>query len=104
MSLTVNVTLKGPLFTEVITDVVERSIIDQSLHKFEPRLARGGKGIGARRNTITQDRQGLTLEATSTLRPPRTKGKAWLRKNEGVVRGMAPRVLRATAKRIAEQL
>jgi hypothetical protein len=104
MNLTATVTLKGPLFEKKITPIVEQAIIRESLHKFEERMNRGGKGVGSKRNTVTQKREELVLTAETTLIRPRTRGTAWQKKNVGIVKAMAPRVLRATALRITEQL
>ena len=100
----VSVRLRGPLFTKRITPLVEAAILSEALEKIGERMERGGKGLGAKRNVVTLRRNALTLEAASTLRRPRTKGTAWTRKNVGIVRAMAPRVLNAVARRVVAEL
>lgn len=100
----VNVTLKGGLFEKDIPRVVKKQIMHEVLGKLEERTKRQGKGLGAQRNHISHERRGLELIVRSTLINPRVKGTAWVRKNVGIVRGMAPRLVNKTAQRIAEEL
>lgn len=100
----ITVRLRGPLFDGKVKGSVERAIIDESLEKIGLRTERGGKGKGAKRNTIRRDRDGLTMTVHSSLNWPRTKGTSWQRKNEAIVRAMARRVLRKTAERIVREL
>lgn len=110
MNLNAIVTVKGPLFSKKIKGVVEAAIIEESIDKIRERLTRkgaqgsGGKGIGVRRNTVTSRKQGMEAEIESTLIKPRTKGTAYVRKNMGIAKAMTPRVVRAVAKRVVEEL
>lgn len=103
-AIDVSVTLKGPLFTKKIDDVVKRQLVAEVLTKVEERTRRQGKGLGARRNTISHERDGLELNVESTRNWPRTKGTSWQKKNIGIVKAMAPRVMRKAAQRITEEL
>lgn len=102
MNIAVN--LSGPLFKKKIDAVVKAAIIEEALEKIGQRMERGGKGLGARRNIVSRRTAGLEMEVDTTKRRPRTKGTAWARKNMGIVRGMAPHVLRKTALRIIGDL
>lgn len=105
MSVTMDVKLRGPMFEGKISSKVERAILEEGVEKIGQRMERGGRGLGAKRNTITRRVRGrMESEARSTRRAPRTKGTAWLRKNEQVGKAMAPRVLRAVAKRIVSEI
>lgn len=103
-SIDVNVTLRGGLFGKNIPRAVEESLAGEVLAKVEERTRRQGKGIGAQRNTISHDRDGLALRISSTLRFPRSRGSAWQRKNMAIIRSMAPRVMRKAAERIAREM
>lgn len=101
----ITVTLRGGLFSKNIPRVVEQQIVAEIITKVEERTARGGRGLGAKRNIIGQERaQPLSLAVSSTLNWPRTRGTAWQRKNIAIVKAMAPRVGRKAAERIAEEL
>ena len=110
MNLSLDVTIKGPLVTKKVDKVVKDAIVAESLEKIRDRLTRkgaqgsGGKGLGVKRNIITNAFRGLELEVDSTRIYPRTRGTAWLRKNTAIVKAMAPRVLRKTAARIVDEL
>lgn len=108
----VTVKLKGKLAIEGVADrIVQKQIQHELIGAIGDRLTRkgskgsGGTGLGVRRNTITRapDRFN-TVELRSTAVFPRTKGTAWKRKNMGIVKAMAPRVLNKTARRIEEEM
>jgi len=103
-SIDVTVRLRGGLFTKNIPRVVEKQLVHEVLNKVEERTKRQGKGLGAQRNRIEHHRSGLELSVDSTRIFPRTKGTSWTRKNIGVVKAMAPRVMRKAAERIAGEL
>lgn len=106
----IDVTIKGPFFNKKISKVVQDAIVQEAVEKIGDRLTRkgtqgsGGKGLGVRRNTVTRKRGGLGEQVASTLRRPRTKGTSYIRKNMGIAKAMAPRVLRKTAQRIVGEL
>ena len=102
--LEVSVKLKGGLFTGGIPRRVERIIIDETLTKISTRLQRKGKGIGEQRNTTTLNRDGLKVSMASTLKSPRTTGSSKRSKSIAITKSMAPRVMNATAKKIAEEM
>ena len=84
-------------------DVLLQPEFDGALETFGKRMERQGKGLGAKRNTITRETQPLGARAQSTLNYPRTTGVAWQRKQEAVMKSMAPRVLNKMVKRIEER-
>lgn len=107
----VDVVVRGPLFDKKITQVVKTAMVDECLKKIEKRMKRGGKGAGAKQNIVTAEMafgaaamNAVGMEVASTLRRPRTKGKAWVRKNVAIARAMAPRVLRKAARRMVAEL
>lgn len=101
-ALDVVVSYKGGLFTRDVRREVETAMTQEILEKVRQRQARQGKGLGAQRNTITMDQQPeLRLVIRSTRIWPRTKGRAWIFKNVGIIRSMAYRVGQACVKRIA---
>lgn len=106
--LAVSVTLSGPFFTKKINSVVRNAIVTETMKKIEKRLRRKGRKLGRKRNPIGPGELTLgndvTLVMTSTTNWPRTKGTAWKNKNVAIIKAMAPRVLRKTAKRIAGEL
>ena len=102
--MNISVTISGPLFRKKVDAVVKAAIVEEVLEKIGQRMERGGKGLGARRNVVSHRIAGLAMEVETTRRFPRTRGAAWARKNVGIVRGMAPNVLRKTALRIVEEL
>ena len=100
----VSVTLKGPLFSKKIDQVVKAAMIEETLEKIGQRMERGGKGLGAKRNIISRQTAALEMGVQSTRHFPRTRGTAWTQKNVAIVKAMAPRVLRKAALRIAGEL
>lgn len=61
---------------------------------------RPGKGLGAKRNTLTSAVEPLSATVQTSLNYPRTKGTSWGRKNEGIVKSMAPRVMKKAVQRM----
>ena len=74
-----------------------------ALESFEKRFKRGGKGVGAKRNTLSSEIKPLSVEVETTLHYPRMKGSSWGDKNWKIAKGMSPRVLRKMIKRIKER-
>ncbi len=79
------------LYEPAIAEVVE---------KVGKRMERGGKGLGAKSNTITREPQRLSATVSTTLNNPRQTGAAWERKQRAIARAMAPRVLRSAQRKI----
>lgn len=104
VGIDVTVRLRGGLFWKNIPKVVQRQLVAEVLTKLEQRTQRQGKGLGARKNTVTHSMDGLTLKLATTRIAPRTTGKSHQRKNIGVVRAMAPRVMKKAAERIAAEM
>ena len=68
------------------------------------RINRQGKGLGAQRNQLTPTVQGLGATVETTLVPPRTKGTAWGRYQEKVVKGIVTRnAINKAIRRIEER-
>lgn len=68
------------------------------------RMMRGGKGLGVQRNTLSAQVQGLGATVETTLVPPRTKGTAWGRYQEKVVKGIVTRnAINKAIRRIEER-
>ena len=82
--------------------LVEPEIHD-ALETFKKRVERQGKGMGASRNTLSPEIRETGLRVESSLVYPRTVGTAWGRKNERILKGMGPRVMRKTVQRIQER-
>lgn len=105
MAIDINVKVTGGLFSKDIPKVVRAAVYEEAIDKIATRMERGGKGIGAKRNRITrQQREELRETITSTRYWPRTKGTSWQRKNIGIAKAMAPRVLNAYARRVVREL
>lgn len=104
----VSVTMRGPLFSKVITKEVEKAIMSEAMAKFEKRVRRKGRRVGRKRNPIGPGEltlgRGVTLVLTSTTVHPRTTGSAWTAKNVAAIKSMAPRVLRSVARKIVGEL
>lgn len=101
----VEVTVRGPMFRKNIDEMVKKALVAEVIDKVEQRMRRQGKGLGAQRNQVTQQMRGeLELLVESTRIWPRTKGTRWTRKNIGIVKAMAPRVMQKAATRIVEDL
>jgi hypothetical protein len=71
-----------------------------ALASFQKRIARGGKGIGAKRNVIGFSVVGNSVRAHTTLRHPRQSGGEWTRKNQRIIGAMAPRVFAKMARNV----
>lgn len=112
--LDISVKVNGGIFEKNIPAVVRTVMYEEALLKINERLLRkgrfgsGGKGIGVQRNTITDERRrgsgDMELLIRSTRIAPRVSGAAWQKKNIGIVKAMAPRVLRKSADRIVEEM
>lgn len=81
-------------------DFLAQPEFDGAMGTFEKRIMRQGKGLGSQRNTLMVAPQSLMSTVTSTLNHPRTVGTSWGRKNEGIIKGMAPRVIKKVATNI----
>jgi len=84
-------------------DFLVQPEMDAALESFEKRLLRQGKGLGAQRNEIAAERRTMGATARSTLVYPRTKGTSWGRKNEAIMKSMAPRVFAKMVRKIEER-
>lgn len=114
--IAVNVTLRGRIFEGKAGATIKRAIYDEALVKINERMTRkgsqgsGGSGIGVKRNIISSKLRGdlneLLISSTRGGRAhwPRTQGTFWQRKNIAITKAMAPRVIRALAKRIEADL
>ena len=121
----VKVTLRGPLFKKKIDKVVQDAIIAHTFKRIDERLTRVLKSkrkgtLGRRKNPIPAgklNRQpptfgvgvlqfggNVSLTFKSTTIWPRTTGRSWQDKNVAIIKSMAPRVMRKTAKQIAADL
>ncbi len=72
-------------------DVLVQPEIEDARDTILGRMMRGGKGLGVQRNTLSAHPRGLAATVTSTLISPRTKGVAWGRYQEKVVKGIVAR-------------
>jgi hypothetical protein len=77
--------------------------LEDARDTFVGRIQRGGKGLGAQRNELSAVVRPLGATVFTTLNYPRTKGTSWGRKNEAIVKAMAPRVIKKAARRIEER-
>jgi hypothetical protein len=102
MSLSIDVKIKSSQLLNDPEGTLTRHIQDEALKKFEARMMRGGKGLGARRNVVRGETRGLELTMHSTRRSPRTTGKAWAGKQVAILGSMAPRVMRSLAKKLEQ--
>jgi hypothetical protein len=103
--LTMSVTLTGPIFNKVVRGVFERAVEQEIFDKVYDRTKRGGKGLGARLNTVTRERAAVTdLVITSTKIFPRTKGTSWKNKNIRIIRAMSGAIAKKAARRITQEL
>lgn len=82
-------------------DILVQPEMDAAMQTFTDRIInRPGKGLGAQRNALSDARTPLATTVTSTLKSPRTTGRAWGRKNENIIKGMASRVITKAVSRI----
>lgn len=104
------VTLRGGLFGKNIPRSVETAIQSEAIAKIRERLTRkgaggsGGRGLGVKRNVVRVDERRLELAVSTTRKAPRVTGVAFKSKNVGIVKGMARRVVRKSAERIAREM
>lgn len=115
-AIDITVKVNGGIFSKNIPESVRNSLREEVLLKVNQRMTRqgargsGGKGLGVQRNTVGSfvDISALTMTVESTHGGkehwPRVKGTAWQRKNIGIIRAMAPRVLRKAADRIVAEM
>jgi hypothetical protein len=97
---TVKIVGLAALQTKLNADVLLQPEIDDARDTIVERLMRGGKGLGVKRNSLTKDVKPLNATVTSTLNYPRTKGTAWGKKNEVIVKAMATRVVNKMVQNI----
>lgn len=108
-SLEVKTTLKGPLFSTNLDGAAKRAVREELVDKVEERVLRVPRSpkLGRKNNTLSSRQFSSaneeSMEVDSTLNWPRTKGTAWLAYNLGAVRKMAPNVVRAIARRLAQE-
>lgn len=112
--MAVHVTVRGPLFTKKINAVVKQAMIDECMKKVDERLSRKppAKKLGMMRNPVKTRMEAGGTDAVnlhfehvqSRFHNPRRTGSSWAKKNMGIIKAMAPRILRATAKRIVGEL
>lgn len=81
-------------------DVLVQPEVEDARDTILARVQRGGKGLGAKRNTLLATTRPLGATVQSTRNFPRTKGTSWGSTNEAIVRSMAPNVLRKMVQRI----
>ena len=103
MSVQIKVKGLNELVAKTEWDVLAQPEIGPAIETFVKRIERGGKGLGAKRNSLTREVHTLGARVESTLIPPRVIGVSWQRKNEGIVRSMAPRVFGKMVTRIEER-
>ncbi len=75
--------------------------IEPALDSGANRAMRGGKGIGAQRNTISVAAQPLSRTIASTLNAPRVKGTSWRMSN---LRRFLPPVIRNALNKAARNI
>ena len=101
--ITIKVKGLNELTAKTDWDVLLQPEIEPALETIGKRMERQGKGLGAKRNSLTRETQPLGARVRSSLNPPRTTGQSWQEKNEAVVKSMAPRVLAKMVKRVEER-
>ena len=69
-------------------DVLVQPELDDAVQTVTSRMLRGGKGAGVRNNTLLASYQPLGATVQTTRIFPRTKGTAWARYQEKVVKGI----------------
>lgn len=107
MAAAIDITVKvnGGLFKRNISRSVRDAVYQEAVQKIATRMERGGKGLGSKRNTVTQAPDGdLQARVSSTRIYPRTKGTSWQRKNIAIAKAMSGRVLRKAAERIVNEM
>ena len=101
--ITIKVKGLNELTAKTDWDVLLQPEIEPALETIGKRMERQGKGLGAKRNSLTRETRPLGARVRSSLNPPRTTGQSWQEKNEAVVKSMAPRVLAKMVKRVEER-
>lgn len=105
MAIDINVKVTGGLFSKDISKVVRAAVYEEVIDKLATRMERGGKGIGAKRNTISRpQREELQELVKSTRIWPRTKGTSWQRKNIAIAKSLVPRAAKKYAERVVREL
>lgn len=84
-------------------DVLVQPEVNDARDTIVKRIERGGRKMGAKRNTLTASTRPLGATVVTTLSNPRQSGKAWGKYNTLVVVKMGPHVLRKMVKRIRER-
>lgn len=108
-NMQVKTTLKGPLFSSNLDGAAKRAVREELVDKVEERVLRVPRSakLGRKNNTLSSRQFGnneeQSMEVDSTLNWPRTSGRSWLAYNIGTVRKMAPNVVRAIARRLAQE-
>ncbi|MGE0057006.1 MAG: hypothetical protein AB7P33_09845 [Dehalococcoidia bacterium] len=76
---------------------------EAGLDTIEKRMLRGGKGLGAKRNTVSSERLVLSRRVQSTDNWPRVTGRSWRDKQVALFKAMSPRVARSIIKKINQR-
>lgn len=106
----IDVVLRGPLFSARIDEATKRAIVGEVIEKAEKRVMRTPRSpkAGRKNNTLSarrhQQQAAQSVTFDTSLNYPRTTGSAWSRYNLGVLRKLAPNVVRAAGRRIAREL
>lgn len=101
MALTVTYSQKFARLKESIGfDLLVQPEVADARDTIVKRIMRQGKGLGAKRNTLTAAPQPLGAIVVSTLHNPRQKGTSWGTKNTAIVTAMGPNVLRKMVRNI----
>lgn len=78
--------------------------VTEAVGSFQKRGERQGRGVGAKRNTITPEAiSPIGVRLISTLNPPRTRSTSRNRKIMAAWQAMKSRVLRKAVRRITER-
>lgn len=101
-----NVRIEGldELKKKLNADVLVQPEMDDAMETFTRRVVdRPGKGLGAKRNALSETRNPLSATVGTTLTFPRTTGASWAKKNTSVIRAMSARVMNKAVQRIEER-
>jgi len=118
VSISVQVTVRGPLFSKKIDKVVKDAMIQKCFKDVDKRLSRPPPKrkalLGMRRNpvktrleTVAATNQIIKLHfehVESRFHSPRRTGKAWVRKNIGIIKSIVRNTIKAVANQIASEL
>jgi hypothetical protein len=102
-SVALQVKIKGldELRAKLNYHLLEEPEVATGMETIAQRFKRGGRGLGARNNTVNFARTSLSnVHVRTTLNHPRQTGAAWLRKQIAIFNSMAPRVARSVIKKI----